>query len=363
MVKLGTGVIAPDGRFDAHRFEALADELAQAARGRQLTVVSSGAVALGVERLGFSSRPRDIPGKQACAAVGQSSLMRRYEDALGRRGVVVAQVLLTHSDIANRARYLNARHAFAALHAAGAMPIINENDTVSVEELRFGDNDALAGMVVDLVGAELLILLTDMDGLFTADPRGDASATLIPEVERVTPAVLKLCGNSKSTVGTGGMRSKLSAAARAADAGAVTVIARGSRDGVLTDILEGKSVGTRIHAGSAAAGRRKRWIGSDLRARGSLHVDAGARLAIEQGGKSLLPSGVRAVEGTFVAGDAVEIRDADGAFARGLSGYSADEVRRILGKRSSEIEPALGYKVTDEIVHRDDLALLTELRS
>ena len=357
VVKLGTGVLAPGGKFDAARFDALADDLAAAAKERELTIVSSGAIALGVERLGLATRPRDIPGKQACAAVGQSLLMRRYEDALGKRGLTVAQVLLTHADIANRTRYLNARHALAALHASRAVPVINENDTVSVEEIRFGDNDALAGMVVDVVGAEALVLLTDIDGLFTADPRTDPTATLVPELARVTPEVERLAGGAKSGVGTGGMASKLKAARRAAEAGAACVIANGTRPGALRAVLSGESVGTYVHAAPRSRGR-KRWLASDLRARGSLTVDAGARDAIERSGKSLLPSGVREVSGAFAAGEPVEIRDAAGPFARGLAGYSSDEIRRILGKKTSEIEQTLGYKVVDEVVHRDDLALL-----
>lgn len=321
--------------------------------------MSSGAVALGVERLGLKARPKDIRGKQAAAAVGQSRLMRLYDDALGPQGVVVAQVLLTHADIQSRTRYLNARRAIAALLAQRALPIINENDTVSVEELKFGDNDTLAGMAVDLVEAELLIILTDIDGLYTADPRKDPAATRIPEVFGIDAATLELAGDTSSGVGTGGMASKLRAAHRALDSGVPTLIAPGKQVGVLDAALAGEALGTFVHAPpQPGTGRRKRWLLRDLRPAGELIIDDGALRALRDRGKSLLPSGILDVRGTFEAGEPVAICGRDQiVVARGLSIYGSDELRRIAGSRSSEIAQRLGYKLADEAIHRDDLAL------
>jgi len=361
VVKIGTGVLTESGgKFDRTRFESLCDELSRAAKEREVVVVSSGAVALGVERLGLAARPKDIRGKQAAAAVGQSRLMRLYDDALGPRGVTVAQVLLTHADIQSRTRYLNARRAIAALLAHRALPIINENDTVSVEELKFGDNDTLAGMAVDLVEAELLVILTDIDGLYTADPRKDKTATRIPEVWGIDPATLALAGDSTSGVGTGGMATKLRAASRAGESGVPTLIVPGKQVGCLDLALRGEPIGTFVHAPpQPGTGSRKRWLLRDLRPTGQLVIDDGAARALCERGKSLLPSGIREVRGTFEAGEPVEICALDGrALARGFSSYGAEEVRRIIGVRTAAIPEILGYKLADEAVHRDDLVLL-----
>jgi glutamate 5-kinase len=360
VVKIGTGVLTEKaGRFDRVRFETLCAELARAAKTRELVVVSSGAVALGVERLALPARPKDIRGKQAAAAVGQSRLMRLYDDALGPRGVTVAQVLLTHADIQSRTRYLNARHAIFNLLSHGALPIINENDTVSVEELKFGDNDTLAGMAVDLVEADLLIILTDIDGLYTADPRKDPDATRIPEIFGVDAATLALAGDSISGVGTGGMASKLRAASRAGESGVPTLIAPGKQVGVLDAALAGQALGTFVHSPpQPEAGRRKRWMLRDLRPTGELRIDDGAARALRDQGKSLLPSGVREVHGTFEAGEPVAILTLSGELvARGLPSYGSDELRRLLGARTTAIVERLGYKLADEAVHRDDLVL------
>jgi len=363
IVKIGTGVLtAPGGGFDRERFDALCGELAAVAAQRDLVVVSSGAVALGVERLGLKARPREIPLKQAAAAVGQSRLMRLYDDAMSVRGLTVAQLLLTHADIQSRTRYLNARHALEQLLEHRAVPIINENDTVSVEELKFGDNDTLAGMAVDLAGADLLVILTDIDGVYTADPRVDPTARRLDELEGVDDTVMAAGGDSRSGVGTGGMASKLKAARRAGESGVSTVIAPGKQDGVLAAVLSGAPVGTLVRpppTGSRATGRQ-RWIVRDLKPTGELRVDDGAVRALAQH-RSLLPSGLREVRGTFEAGDAVEICDLIGRpVARGLAGYASDDLKRIAGHRSAEIEPLLGYKFLDEAVHKDDLVLLTE---
>ena len=361
MVKIGTGVLTgAASRFDRVRFDSLCEELYHATLDREVVVVSSGAVALGVERLGLATRPKDIIGKQAAAAVGQSRLMRLYDDALGAKGVTVAQVLLTHADIQSRTRYLNARRAIGQLLEHEALPIINENDTVSVEELKFGDNDTLAGMAVDLVEAELLIILTDIDGLYTADPRKDRSATRIPEVWGIDPATLRLAGDSSSGVGTGGMATKLRAASRAGESGVPTLIAPGKLVGSLEAALRGEELGTFVHAPpQPGTGSRKRWLLRDLRPMGQLFIDEGAAVAVTERGKSLLPSGVREVRGTFEGGEPVEICGPGGrALARGFSIYSSDDLRRLAGCRTAVIESILGYKLADEAVHRDDLVLI-----
>jgi glutamate 5-kinase len=362
IVKIGTGVLtAPGGGFDRARFDGLCGELARVAVARELIVVSSGAVALGMERLGLKVRPKEIPAKQAAAAVGQSRLMRLYDDALGAHGLTVAQILLTHADIQSRTRYLNARHALEHLLEKRAVPIINENDTVSVEELKFGDNDNLAGMAVDLAGADLLIILTDIDGLYTADPRSNPSAKKIDELQGIDDATLALAGGSTSGVGTGGMASKLRAARRAGESGVPTLIVPGKQSGVLDDALAGKTVGTFVEAPSGRSSGRKRWIARDLARKGELRVDAGAVRAVVELSKSLLPTGIKEVRGVFAEGEAVEICDLNGKpVARGLAAYSSDDLRRIAGARSADIEGILGYKYLDEAVHRDDLVVTAE---
>ena len=294
--------------------------------------------------------------KQAAAAAGQSRLMRLYDDELERRGLQCAQVLLTHADIADRGRYLNARRALAELLSRNVVPVINENDTVSVEEIKFGDNDALAAMVVDLVEADLLVILTDAGGVYTSDPRLDAKAERISHLERISATEEALAGDPGTGLGSGGMLTKLRAARRASEAGIPCAIVPGE-PGILTKLLAGEDVGTVVSAQGERRRLRKRWM-LDLKARGELRVDDGARAAVIERKKSLLPSGVREVRGTFASGDPVEISTLDGTpFARGLAVYSADEVRRIVGRRSAEIEAALGYRLLDCVVHRDDLVV------
>jgi glutamate 5-kinase len=360
VVKIGTNALtSATGRFNRPHFDALGEDLLWAARGRELVVVSSGAIALGVERLGLPARPKDIPGKQACAAVGQSRLMQAYEEAFGRSGRAVAQVLLTHEDVQDRRRYLNVKHALERLLAAGVVPVINENDTVSVDELKFGDNDTLAGLVAGVVEAEALVLLSDVEGLYTGDPRRDADAELMLSVERVTPEVLALAGGTSSEVGTGGMATKVRAAARATESGIRCVITSGAVPGRLRAVLEGEPVGTLFEPTGSRRSARAAWIAHALRPRGRLTVDAGAREAIVTGKRSLLPSGVRGVEGDFGRGDPVDLMDAAGeVFARGLAAYDANELRRIAGRHTADIEAVLGYRYLDEAVHRDDLAVL-----
>ncbi len=358
VVKIGTNALTnATGKFHRPHFERLAQELLAAAKDRELFIVSSGAIALGVERLGLISKPKDIPGKQACAAVGQSRLMRAWEEALDPR--VVAQVLLTHSDVQDRRRYLNARHTLERLISSSVIPVINENDTVSVDEIKFGDNDTLAGLVAGLVSAEALVVLSDVDGLYDADPRTHDDAKLISTVNGVTRAMMSAAGGSGSAVGTGGMSTKLKAAARASELGIRCVIAAGQRAGNLTRIFAGESIGTLFEPVSDRRDARGAWIAHALKPKGTLRVDAGAQLAVVERNKSLLPSGIVRVEGNFLHGDPVDVASADGKlFARGLAAYPAHDLRRIAGKKTSQIESTLGYRGLDEAIHRDDLVVL-----
>ena len=360
VVKLGTGALTRGaGRFDRLHFESLSADLVEAGKNRQLLIVSSGAIALGVERLKLKARPSDIPGKQACAAVGQSSLMRAYEEAFDAKGRVVAQVLLTHEDVQDRRRYLNARHALERLLVEGVVPIINENDTVSVDEIRFGDNDTLAGLVAGLVEADTLVILSDVEALFEADPRKVPGAKRIAEVHEVSPALLARAGGSGTSLGTGGMDTKLKAAGRAREQGIRTVIASGHLPGTLRRVLAGEDVGTLFEPATQRRDARTAWIAHALKPRGKLRVDEGAKKAVVELKRSLLPSGLLEVIGNFSQGDPVDLIDPSGvAFARGLAAYPADELRKIAGKQSGEIEQILGYRYLDDAVHRDDLAIL-----
>ncbi|MCY1075035.1 glutamate 5-kinase [Archangium lansingense] len=360
VVKIGTNALTnATGRFNRAHFEALSEDLLWAAQGRELVVVSSGAIALGVERLGLPARPKDIPGKQACAAVGQSRLMQAYEEAFGKADRRVAQVLLTHGDVQDRRRYLNVKHALERLLEANVVPIINENDTVSVDELKFGDNDTLAGLVAGVVEADVLVVLSDVEGLFTADPRKDPNARLLPEVEAVTPELIALAGGSGSLVGTGGMATKIRAAARVTELGVRCLITSGAVPGRLRSVLSGEPVGTLFETSGSRRSARMAWIAHALKPKGKLVVDSGAREAVVASKRSLLPSGIRSVEGDFGRGDPVDLIDEQGqVFARGLSSYDDGELRRIAGHKSADIESLLGYRYLDEAVHRDDLAVL-----
>ncbi len=357
VIKIGTNALTnTTGRFHRAHFTRLANELLTATKGRELILVSSGAIALGVERLGLDKKPKDIPGKQACAAVGQSRLMRAWEEALEPR--LVAQVLLTHSDVQDRRRYLNARHALERLITDGVVPVINENDTVSVDEIKFGDNDTLAGLVAGLVNADALIILSDVDGLYDSDPRKNKHARRIDVVENVTRAMLSSAGGSGSAVGTGGMTTKLASAQRVTELGVSCVIAAGQKPGTITRVLAGEAEGT-LFLPHARRDARTAWIAHALKGKGTLIVDAGAFTALTEKKKSLLPSGIREVKGNFAHGDAVDLATEEGeVFARGLAAYGADELRKLAGKKTSQIESLLGFRGLDEAVHRDDLAML-----
>jgi glutamate 5-kinase len=364
VIKIGSAVLAgPAGQsgppiLDRQRFASLCDDVAAVASGgrRLPVIVSSGAVALGVERLRLDARPRDVALQQAAAATGQSRLMRLYDDEFEARGLTCAQVLLTHADISHRGRYLNARRALGALLERSVVPVINENDTVAVEEIKFGDNDALAAMVVDLVEADLLVILTDAGGVYSADPRAQPEAKRLAIIDKVTPAVEALAGGPRPGPGTGGMISKLRAARRASEAGVPCAIVPGEAK-VVQRLLAGEDVGTLVLPQGERKRLRQRWM-LDLKTRGELRVDDGAREALLARKKSLLPSGVREVVGSFLSGDPVEIATLDGRpFARGLAVYGADEVRLIAGLRSAQIESRLGYRLLDCVVHRDDLVV------
>jgi glutamate 5-kinase len=360
VVKVGSSLLAPpQGGVHAQRFAQLARDVTELIeQGRQVILVSSGAVALGLRRLGIAERPRAIPEKQAAAAVGQIDLCRRYQVAFQRRGLHVGQILLDHIGLADRERFLNARHTLNQLLAARTVPIINENDSVATEELRFGDNDQLSALVTNVAGAELLVLLTDIDGFYDRPPQ-EPGATRVPEVDEVTQELLDRTGPTLSGVGTGGMRSKLKAARTAAHFGAATVIGDGRRAGVLQRILAGEDVGTLVRPSSQQISSRKHWIAYSLKPRGKLHLDAGATRALREGKRSLLPIGVVAVEGHFGVGDLVSCLDPSASeIARGLISYSAGDVERIKGQRSPRIHELLGYSNGNEIIHRDDLVLL-----
>jgi glutamate 5-kinase len=361
VVKVGTGLITRPGLGpDPERIAALAAELASVREGRELVLVTSGAIATGMARLTLPERPRTIPEKQAAAAVGQSALMWHYEQAFKRHGVPVGQVLLTAHDISDRARYLNARNTLLALLRFGVLPVVNENDTVAVEEIKVGDNDNLSALVASLIDADLLVLLTDVDGLYTSDPARDPAAVKLDTVDAITAEIERLVWRGTGAGSVGGMATKLQAAQKAAAAGVPMVIASGRTQGVLARILKGEAAGTYFAPKADRLGARKRWIAFAVPPHGRLAVDAGARAALTQHGKSLLPSGIAKVEGDFAAGEVVGlVSDGDDReFARGLVNFDADELRKIQGAKTREIEPRLGYKSFDEVIHRDNLVLL-----
>jgi glutamate 5-kinase len=364
VVKVGSALlVGPDGAADAAWMADFAADLARMrARGQQVLVVSSGAVALGRRRLGLGKRI-SLPEKQAAAAAGQSALMRAWETALEPHGLACAQILLTRDDTEMRRRWLNARATLDALLALGVIPVINENDTVVTEEIRVGDNDRLSARVAQLVGAEALVLLSDIEGLYTADPRRDPTAAHISRVTHLTPEIEAMAGGANTTagVGTGGMATKLAAARIAAAAGCATFITLGTRPGPLAAVEQGARA-TVIEPDTTPAAAYKAWIAGSLSPTGALIVDAGAAAAVRRG-KSLLAAGVTAIEGRFDKGDAVLVRDEAGVeIARGLIRYVDEHARRIVGLKSAAIEPALGY-TSGPMIHADDLALAASPQS
>ena len=363
VVKVGSGLVTtPDAGPDRRRITALAADLAAVRAQRiEVTLVTSGAIATGMARLALPRRPRTMPEKQAAAAVGQSALMRHYEAAFKRHGLAVGQVLLTAQDIGDRARYLNARNTLLALLRFGVVPIVNENDTVAVEEIKVGDNDNLSALVASLIEADLLVLLTDVDGLYTANPAVDGGARKLDTVDAVTDEIVRLVWEGAGPGSVGGMATKLQAAEKAAAAGVPMIIADGRAPGVLGRLLRGEALGTYFAPRADRLGARKRWIGLAVPPQGRLTVDAGAVRALTLGGKSLLPSGVVKVEGDFAAGEVVAVVGEGGGkeFARGLVNFTAPELERIRGAKTRDIEPRLGYKSFEEVIHRDNLVIFS----
>ena len=362
VIKIGSSLVACRNvglRMDHIR--SLSRDLAAIHSGnREVLIVSSGAIVAGIKQLELKSYPHALPLKQAAAAVGQSGLMRAYEKSFEELGHRVAQILLTHQDLANRKRFLNARHTLSALLGFGVIPIINENDTVSVDEIRFGDNDSLAGQVAHLVDADLLVILSDVDGLYTADPRQDSSATLIPEVNEITKDIEHRAGVSRSEESTGGMVSKVQAAKHAAQFGVSTLILNGETVGLLPKVFNGEPAGTFFFPNPRRLRSRQQWIAFTLRPKGQLHLDEGAVHALQHRGKSLLPSGILDVLGNFQPGDPVSCLDPAGKeFAKGLVNYSAQTLRDIKGQKTSEIQQVSGRQEYEEVIHRDNLVLLS----
>jgi glutamate 5-kinase len=361
VVKVGSSLVTNEGRGVDHAAVARwAEEIAALKQsGRQVVLVSSGAIAEGMQRLGWSKRPAAMHALQAAAAVGQMGLVQAYEAAFARFGLHTAQILLTHDDLADRRRYLNARSTLLTLLELNVIPIINENDTVTTDEIRFGDNDTLGALVTNLIEADALVLLTDQDGLYSADPRKDSSATLIRQARAGDPALETMAGGVGSTLGSGGMATKVLAAKRAARSGAATVIANGREERVLGRLAAGEAVGTELVAETSPLAARKQWLADHVRLAGRLGLDEGAVRALVRDGKSLLPIGVVRCEGQFERGEVVGCYDPQGReIARGLTNYSATETQRILRKPSSEIEAILGYVDEPELIHRDNLVLL-----
>ena len=361
VVKVGSSLVTNDGKgLDHASLARWAEQIAQLVEGgRQVVLVSSGAIAEGLQRLGWSKRPKALPELQAAAAVGQMGLIQAYESVFRQHGMHAAQVLLTHEDLADRKRYLNARTTIRSLLDLRVVPVVNENDTVSTDEIKLGDNDTLGALVTNLIEADCLVILTDQKGLYTADPRKDPEARFVHEARAGDPELERMAGGAGSSVGTGGMLTKILAAKRAARSGAHTLIAWGREENVLLRLAQGELIGTQLVAQKATLVARKQWMADHLQMRGKLILDEGAARALAAGGKSLLPVGVKSVQGEFERGEVVACMDEHGhEVARGLVNYSAAEARRIAGKPSSAIETLLGYVDEPELIHRDNLVRL-----
>jgi glutamate 5-kinase len=361
VVKVGSTLVTNEGRGLDHAAVAnWAEEISALSReGREMVLVSSGAIAEGIKRLGWTTRPHAIHELQAAAAVGQMGLVQAYESAFATHGLRTAQILLTHDDLSDRRRYLNARTTLRTLIALRVIPIINENDTVTTDEIKVGDNDTLGALVANLIEADVLVLLTDQAGLYSADPRKERSATLLRSVRAGDPALEAMAGGAGSALGKGGMLTKVLAAKRAARSGASTVIASGREPNVLTRLAAGEAIGTELVAPTVSLAARKQWLADHVQLAGRLILDAGAVRALAQDGKSLLPIGVIAVVGNFDRGEVVGCYSQDGReVARGLVNYGAQDAAKIVRKPSTEIEAVLGYVDEAELIHRDNLVLL-----
>jgi glutamate 5-kinase len=360
VVKVGSSLVTDEGRgVDAQAVGNWCRQMAAlAGQGREVVMVSSGAIAEGMKRLGWTVRPKEVHELQAAAAVGQMGLAQIYESKLREQGMGSAQVLLTHADLADRERYLNARSTLLTLLGLKVIPVINENDTVVNDEIKFGDNDTLGALVANLVDADALVILTDQKGLYSADPRKDPNARFIDEAQAGDPELERMAGGAGSSLGRGGMLTKILAAKRAASSGTSTVIAWGREPDVLLRLVAGESIGTALIASTPKLAARKQWMADHLQLRGTVVVDAGAAVKVRDEGKSLLPIGVVDVQGDFHRGDVIAVRGSDGAeVARGLANYSSSEARLIARKPSSEFERLLGYTAEPELIHRDNLVL------
>ncbi len=362
VIKVGSAVLTNiEEGLDQDRIERLAADISSiSGQGREVIIVSSGAIAAGLAKLGLKKKKNmPLSLKQAAAALGQSGLMWAYEKTFAEHGRKVAQVLLTREDLSNRTRFLNARNTLQTLLDYDVIPIINENDTVAVDEIKFGDNDNLSGMVAHLADADLLVILSDIDGLYTADPKLDPGAKLIPLVEKITADVERVAGDAQTGIGTGGMRSKIMTAKKVGAIGVPMAIVNGRKNGILFALFEGREAGTLFLPRPEKLESRKHWIAYTVCTSGRLVVDNGARDALLQKGKSLLPGGIVKVEGMFKIGDCVSCADLAGKeFARGLAKYSSTDLDRIKGLKTSQIASVLGHKDYDEVIHRDDLVIL-----
>ena len=360
VIKVGTSTLThPNGKLNLFQLERLVKGIAELKnKKREVILVSSGAIGAGMGRLGLAERPKTMPEKQALAAIGQGILMHMYENLFSLEGETVAQILLTKDDVAHRERYLNARNTLSTLLKMGAIPIINENDTVVVEEIKIGENDTLSALVAGLIDADLLILLSDIDGLYTDDPRKNPDAKLIPIVEQITPEIGRLAKDAGSIMGSGGMTTKINAARISINYGIPMIVANGSTENVLRDVSTGKNPGTIFLPLKHKIRTRKGWIAYGSKTHGTLWLDEGAARALAEKGKSLLPSGIVRVEGNFQRGHVVSIIGEEKMIARGIVNYSAEELQKIKGRQCKEIADILGYKDEDEAIHRDNLSLV-----
>lgn len=361
VVKVGSSLLTADGvGLDEALISNWCDQMAiLKSRGIEVVLVSSGSIAEGMGRLGLSQRPRDLPTLQAAAAIGQMGLVRAYEKAFDEYQLKTAQILLTHADLANRQRYLNAGATLRRLLELDTVPVINENDTVTTEEIRFGDNDTLAAAVSNLISADVLVILTDQDGLFTADPRTDKNARLLERADAKDPAIMALAGSAGTQLGSGGMRTKITAASRASASGTTTIIANGRCDNVLKRLASGEALGTMLTSDQPPRLARKQWLSNQLKSNGRLWLDRGAANALQNRGVSLLAIGVTRVDGDFKRGEMVSCVQHDGIeVAKGLSNYDSEAATRIAGKPSEEFNELLGYTSEPELINRDNLVLV-----
>lgn len=364
VIKIGSSVLTDEsGELIEDVFDDIAEEVSKIkSRGVEVVVVSSGAIAAGMKKMGLSQKPVEVSMKQAIAACGQSSLIWYYEKAFSAFGQKVAQILLTHDSFSIRKRFLNARKTLFTLLRMEVIPVVNENDTVAVEEIMFGDNDNLAALVTSLVEADLLVLLTDIDGFYSKDPRKYNDAELISEINVINKMVEGIAGETHGKTTTGGMKTKIQAVKTAAAFGVPTIIANGKEAGKLSDIFSGINTGTLFLPAKEKLKSRKHWIAFILKPAGSVQIDEGAKRAIVNSGKSLLPSGVKEVHGEFESGELVRCVDEIGIeVARGLTSYSSDEIKKLRGAKTGDIEKILGYKYSDEIIHRDDLVVVSKM--